>query len=104
MMTSERLFPATVMPDGDWWRALWPDPDAVVRALQIESGMTVVDLGCGDGYFTAAIARRIGASRVLGVDLDPQMLARARVACDGLANCDWLLGDAMELSRLNRVA
>lgn len=23
-MTQERLFPATVMPDQDWWHALWP--------------------------------------------------------------------------------
>ena len=55
-----KLFHATAMPDGDWWRALWPDPAAVVDALGIQSGTTVVDVGCGDGYFTAAIARRVG--------------------------------------------
>jgi ubiquinone/menaquinone biosynthesis C-methylase UbiE len=38
------------MPDKDWWHTLWPDPDGVVRALRIGQGMTVVDLGCGDGY------------------------------------------------------
>ena len=100
MMTSERLFPATVMPDGDWWRALWPDPDGVIRSLQIAPRMTVVDLGCGDGHFTAAIARQVGDGRVIGVDLDPKMLTQARVACDGTANCSWVLGDAMELSRV----
>ena len=52
------MFPATVMPDQDWWYTLWSDPDRVVESLHIEPGITVVDLGCGDGYFTAAIARR----------------------------------------------
>ncbi|MHB1591666.1 MAG: class I SAM-dependent methyltransferase [Sulfuricella sp.] len=100
MMIQERLFPATSMPDQDWWQALWPDPDGIVRNLRIESGMTVVDLGCGDGYFTAAIARQVGPGRTIGLDLDPAMLEQAKAVCDGIANCDWLLGDAMELSRL----
>jgi len=99
-MNQQQLFPATIMPDQDWWHALWPDPDNVVKALQIQAGMTVVDLGCGDGYFTAAIARQLVSGRVIGFDLDPAMLAQAQAACVGLANCDWLLGDAMELSRL----
>lgn len=99
-MLQDRLFPATVMPDQHWWQALWPEPDGVVRALRIEPGMTVVDLGCGDGYFTAAIARQIGAGRVIGFDLDSAMLEQAKAACNGMSNCDWLLGDAMELSHL----
>ena len=57
---TERLFPATAMPDRDWWRSLWPDPARVVAALGIESGMSVIDLGCGDGYLTAAIAGASG--------------------------------------------
>lgn len=100
MTVQERLFPATVMPDRDWWHDLWSDPDGVVWALRIEQGMTVVDLGCGDGYFTAAIARQVGSGRVIGFDLDPVMLEQAQAACEGMANCDWLLGDAMTLSRL----
>lgn len=100
MRIQERLFPATSMPNQNWWQALWPDPDGIVRALCIEPGMTVVDLGCGDGYFTAAIARQIGSGRTIGFDLDPAMLEQAKAACNGMNNCDWLLGDAMELSRL----
>jgi SAM-dependent methyltransferase len=99
-MVLDSLFPATAMPDRDWWRALWPDPDGVVQALGIGKGMDVVDLGCGDGYFTAAIARRVGSGHVVGLDLDPVMIEQAQAACEGAANCDWLLGDAMELSRL----
>lgn len=100
MTPQDRFFPATAMPNEDWWHALWPDPDNVVRALRIGQGMTVVDLGCGDGYFTAAIARQLASGRVIGVDLDPDMLEQAQAACEGMPNGDWLLGDAMALSRL----
>ena len=99
-MIQDRLFPATGMPDRNWWHVLWPDPDGVIKALRIETGMTVVDLGCGYGYFTAAIARQVGPGRVIGFDLDPKMLEQAQTACEGMMNCNWLPGDAMELSCL----
>ncbi|WP_223246792.1 class I SAM-dependent methyltransferase [Sulfuriferula thiophila] len=99
-MTQQAFFPATVMPDQDWWHALWPDPDSVIQALRITAGMTVVDLGCGDGYFTQAIARQIDSGRVIGFDLDPAMLTQAQATCADMPNCDWLQGDAMALSQL----
>lgn len=99
-MLQDRIFPATLMPDPDWWHDLWPDPDGVARALGIEPGMTVADLGCGDGYFTAALARQAARGRVVALDIDPAMLEKAKAACQGATNCDWLLGDAMELKRL----
>lgn len=43
------------------------------------SGLRVVDLGCGFGWF-CRWAREHGAARVLGLDLSEKMLARARAA------------------------
>ena len=100
MELQEQLFAGTLMPDRDWWHTLWPDPAATVRALGISAGMTVLDLCCGDGYFTAAIARQVGAGRVVGVDLDPVMLEQAKAACDKEDNCTWIVGDARDLGRL----
>lgn len=77
----EGVFPATAMPDRDWWAALWPDPDGVLRALGIRPGMTVVDLCCGDGYFTAPLAR-IVQGRMHAVDIDPEMIEQTRAALD----------------------
>jgi ubiquinone/menaquinone biosynthesis C-methylase UbiE len=94
------LFAASAMPDRDWWRALWPDPDATVRALGIRADMHVIDVCCADGYFTAAIAREVGSGSVVGVDLDPAMLEQAKAACRGINRCALLLGGARELSRL----
>lgn len=90
------FFPATSMPDMDWWRALWPDPDGVVQALGVVPGMRALDLACGDGYFTAALARRARPGCTVGLDLDPALLAQARAACADLP-CDWRLGDAMAI-------
>lgn len=98
------LFPTTGMPDADWWHALWPDPLATVQALGIRPGMRVVDLCCGDGYFTAAIARQVGAGgQVLGVDLDATLLQQAQGACAQVTHqprFTWLQADVRDLTRL----
>ncbi|MBU2763362.1 class I SAM-dependent methyltransferase [Acidithiobacillus sp. VAN18-1] len=96
----EALFPATIMPDPDWWQALWPDPLKVVQDLGVTTGMSVLDLCCGDGYFTAAVAKQVENGEVFGLDLDEQMLAAAESACAGLRNCSFLQGDAMDLHQL----
>ncbi len=96
----EAFFPATVMPDHDWWQALWPDPEEIVRELGVRSGMTVLDLCCGDGYFTAALARRVRKGQIFGIDLDAQMLQIAESACAEMENSTFLQGDAMALHRL----
>ena len=99
-MPQDRVFSATAMPDRDWWQALWPDPEMVVKALGIRCGMEVVDLGCGYGHFTAAVARQAGPGRVIAIDIDPDMVAQAQAACQQVSNCIWIQGDAMELPRL----
>ncbi len=104
MTLPEKLFPATLMPDRDWWLALWPDPDAIIAALGIDAGTAVVDLCCGDGYFTAAIARRVAndsaTGSVIGVDLDPDLLQQAMEACAGADHCTWIRGNATDLDQL----
>jgi SAM-dependent methyltransferase len=100
-MAKDGFFPATVMPDRDWWEALWPDPKSVVRSLGVEPGMAVVDLCCGDGYFTAPLAR-IVEGEVYGVDLDPAMLeqTRAEVERAGTTVLDLICADARDLPKL----
>ena len=89
------FFPATTMPDADWWQSLWPDPAKVLTEMGFEPGMVAVDLCCGDGLFTVPLARI--AKRVYAIDIDPALLdqARARVAAAGATNCEFLVADAM---------
>ena len=96
----EGSFPATAMPDADWWRTLWPQPQAVLATLGIEPGMDAVDLCCGDGLFTVPLASM--ARRVTAIDLDPEMLAlaRDRAAATCVTNCTFIAGDAYDLGEL----
>jgi ubiquinone/menaquinone biosynthesis C-methylase UbiE len=58
-------------------------------------GKSVIDIGCGPGHYSVALATR-GAARVLGVDFAPGMidLARARAAGAGVTDrCTFTLGD-----------
>lgn len=49
------------------------------RQLELVEGMTVCDLGCGNGYWTIPMAREIGAEgRVLAVDIQREMLIKLR--------------------------
>ena len=89
------FFPATTMPDAEWWEALWPDPGKVLAEMGVEPGMVAVDLCCGDGLFTVPLVHI--AKRVYTIDIDPAMLdrARSRVAAAGPTNCEFVVADAM---------
>src|SRR5436305_331376 len=59
----------------------WP----ALRALLPElSGLRVLDLGCGFGWF-CRWARQSGAAHVLGIDVSEKMLARAVAATEDAA-------------------
>jgi len=42
------------------------------------SGRTIIDFGCGDGLQAVTIARRVPDCRVIGLDIQPRFLERAR--------------------------
>ena len=98
-MTGDGAFPATSMPDREWWSVLWPNSEDVVRSLGVTSGMVVLDLCCGDGYFTAPLARIVGG-KVYGVDIDPAMLERTRaeLARPGTTALDPICADTRDLA------
>jgi SAM-dependent methyltransferase len=86
-------------PDGE---AFWSGGDEVLDqmldlvGLAIGAGETVVDIGCGVGRLTRALAGR--ARHVYGVDVSSEMLARAREHNADLDNVEWLHGDGRGLS------
>src|SRR5215218_2753873 len=84
-----RLLPETRMPDREWWSALWPDPQGALKQLGVRRGETSVDLCSGDGYFTAPLSRLAAPGRVYALEMDPEMVERAReyLAVCGGGNC-----------------
>ena len=76
---------------------LEPLGDQALAAARPSAGERAIDIGCGCGATTIALAQRVGTDgRVLGVDISEPMLERARERCDalGLTNVELLRADA----------
>jgi ubiquinone/menaquinone biosynthesis C-methylase UbiE len=88
-----RFSPEKMAKLDDPERQQWQPPGPAVEALALEPGHVVADLGVGTGYFALPIAtalRRLdGGGKVLGLDVEPLLLAEVvrRVAEAGLE--DW---------------
>jgi len=48
--------------------------DLLIDALKFREGEVVADIGCGSGFISRKIAKKIGAGTVYGVDIQPEML------------------------------
>ena len=84
--------------DGLWKRALvrrLPRRRSAGAGPRRSAGWAVraLDLACGTGDITLLLARRYPGGRVVGLDLSPAMLARARRRLRGQANLSFRLGD-----------
>jgi len=59
-------------------RKWFQNPQKILR-LYIQEGMTVLDFGCGPGFFSIAIAHMVGTSgKVIASDLQEGMLTKVR--------------------------
>jgi len=64
-------------------QVLRPFEDLLVEAVPAGSGGRVLDVGCGTGSTTVAVARRQGATgRCVGIDISDPMLAAARARAE----------------------
>ena len=75
--------------------------EELVSKLDIQPGMKLLDLGCGDG--TTAIPSAKRGANVLGVDIASNLVAAGneRVKAEGLANCTFQEGDATDLQGID---
>ncbi|HVR02981.1 MAG TPA: class I SAM-dependent methyltransferase [Polyangia bacterium] len=74
--------------------------ERTLAGCQPIEGKTVIDIGCGPGHYSVALATR-GASRVLGVDFASGMIDIAKRRAEGadLADrCKFTLGDFLEVT------
>lgn len=71
------------------------EADDVMDSADVRPGMTVADIGAGDGYYTVRLAPRVGTTgRVLAQDIQPEVIERLadRVARERLDNVSLKLG------------
>jgi len=71
----------------------------LIELLALEANECVLDIGCGDGRHTAAIASRVPMGKVVGVDDSPEMVefAREHFPATKFKNLAFLQADARDL-------
>jgi SAM-dependent methyltransferase len=99
-----RKFPPADRPVAPITSTRWSSEEArdrvneaedVMNSADVRPGMTVADIGAGDGYYTVRLAGRVGArGRVLAQDILPEVIERLadRVARERLDNVSLKLG------------
>jgi ubiquinone/menaquinone biosynthesis C-methylase UbiE len=66
-------------------RVKWPTTERLLDTAGLQSGMRVLDLGCGGGAVTLKMASLLGAEgEVVGIDLDPSILRLAQREAEDL--------------------
>lgn len=89
--------PANADPASEAQRDKVGEADSIMDFAEVRPGMTVADIGAGEGYFTIRLAPRVGKKgRVLAEDIDRHVLARLgdRVQRERLDNVSITLGSA----------
>ena len=98
-------FPAADRPVADIVSSRWSTEEArdrvneagrVMGLADIRPGMTVADIGAGEGYYAVRLAKAVGATgRVVAEDIMPEArdALAARVAREGLKNVFVRLGE-----------
>lgn len=94
-----RIAPTMGYQGADWLireqRAREEGTEQLIEVLDIQPGQTICDMGCGNGYYSLELARRVGPEgRVLAVDIQPEMLSLldARAKAAGVENVRPILG------------
>lgn len=87
----------TTVPDGANLGLGCGNPQAIA---ELQAGEVVLDLGSGGGFDCFLASRQVGeAGRVIGVDMTPEMVSRARTNATkgGFTNTDFRLGEIEHL-------
>jgi ubiquinone/menaquinone biosynthesis C-methylase UbiE len=80
-------------------RRIQPPAEAAARH-GLAPGMTVLEVGPGNGRYTLAAAQRVGPEgRVVAVDIEPRMVERVerRMAAEGVLNVEARVADVYDL-------
>ncbi|AUX10645.1 SAM-dependent methyltransferase [Halalkaliarchaeum desulfuricum] len=74
----------------------WHTAKHALARMPVETGETVLDLGCGSGYSLRALRETAGVGRAYGLDGSPEMARNARSYTDD-SSVGYLVGDFGDL-------
>jgi ubiquinone/menaquinone biosynthesis C-methylase UbiE len=77
-------------------RDTWQQPEKVMDAIGVTAGMTVGEVGAGEGYFTFKLAHRVGSEgRIYANDIDQSALRKIEDRCrrEGINQITTIVGE-----------
>ncbi|MCA9731119.1 methyltransferase domain-containing protein [candidate division KSB1 bacterium] len=79
--------------------AQWKWAEELIHKLQLNGTEHVLDIGCGDGKISAALAQKLEMGSITGVDASPEMIALAQKEfnIDLWPNLDFKVMDAADI-------
>ena len=86
-------------PADDPERRKWQDPEAILLDIGLATGSTIIDIGCGGGFFALPAARIVGKKgKVYGIDTNAVSIAalQDQASRDKLHNLYLTVGKAEE--------
>jgi ubiquinone/menaquinone biosynthesis C-methylase UbiE len=78
-------------------RLLWQDASQVLSEIGIAPGVTMADIGCGDGFFSIPAARMVGETGLIyALDESTEAIAslKEKAAASGLTNLRPVIANA----------
>ena len=75
----------------------WPIAKPTLGLMQIEPTDNILDVGCGAGWLSRILAKRVPEGRIVGMDISDEMIHRARRASVDYANLVFVVGEVNEI-------
>jgi arsenite methyltransferase len=75
----------------------WPITRPALEMMRIARDENLLDVGCGAGWLSRALARGVPDGRVVGMDISDEMIRRARAASVDFENLVFVVGQVSEI-------
>ncbi len=80
-------------------RRTWQNPEEILARTGLAPGDTMIDIGCGEGFFAIPAARITGSrGKVIGIDINGNAVAQmlGQAGKEGLRNLEGIVGSGEE--------
>ena len=64
-------------------------PEETLLKFKVEDNGTLLDVGCGIGYFTVPASKLLKNNKIIGIDIVPEILDFAKEKAEGINNIEF---------------
>lgn len=68
-------------------------PEETLLKFKIEDNGTLLDVGCGIGYFTLPASKLLQNNKAIGIDISPEILEFAKEKAQGISNIEFITSE-----------